>query len=78
MNYLTLILPTALLAAGTALQRRDKDSKGADDAFGRVLIQIAPGVTAALDGNDRALLKALKASREGLDMAIMELEKAGK
>lgn len=71
------MLPMLLNLLGVRFQRRDKNNTGGDDAVGRALISMGVPVTLALSDNpdNGALIKALKASRAGLDAAIIELER---
>jgi hypothetical protein len=78
MEWIMPFLPAGLMLLGQKLQRKDKDKKGFDDAFGRALVTMGPLVTIALgDADARASLRALRAAREGLDVAIAELEAEG-
>jgi hypothetical protein len=69
-----LILPSALLAVGTALINKDANNTGGDDAFGQILVAASGGVAAALQGNDRALLKVLTAIRDTSANAILQIQ----
>jgi hypothetical protein len=75
MDWIMPFLPAGLMLLGQKLQRKDKDKKGFDDAFGRALVAMGPVVTIALgDTDESAKLRALKAARDGLNVAIGELE----
>jgi len=74
-EWLLPFLPTGLMMLGQRLQRRDSNATGADDVIGRAIISAAPLATLALSNtDDQAALRALKATREGIDAAIKELE----
>lgn len=74
MNWWKITLISLLGIAGSAFVAKDRDDKGRDDLTGRILIRMQPVVAAAVEGNDSALLRALKASRDGHDALIAELE----
>lgn len=69
MNFLKFMSPAALLAllpmilasVGDAMKRKDIDEIGADDAFGNVLIALAPALSAFQSKNDLKFKKALEA-----------------
>lgn len=60
MQWWAFLVPAGLVSAGAYLKGRDKNNTGADDAFGEVLIQAAPGISAALEGNEKALVKVMR------------------
>lgn len=66
-SLLLLLLPSLLIRLGNYYKNKDKNSTGADDAFGNVLIAAAPAVQAAADGNENAVKKALKIVRDVID-----------
>jgi hypothetical protein len=75
VEWILPFLPTGLILLGQRLQRRDKNRTGSDDALGRAFVTMAPVITLALGDTDApAKLRALKAAREGLDVAIAEME----
>lgn len=53
------LLPMILIKIGNYFKGKDKNETGADDAFGNVLIALAPAVDAIDDGNETAVKKAL-------------------
>lgn len=57
---LLMFLPMLLMKLGSFFKNKDKNETGADDAFGNVLIALAPAVTAIGDGNENALQKTLR------------------
>lgn len=61
-NMLLMLLPMLLVKAGTWLKNKDANSTGADDAFGNVLIAMAPAVeaVATTPQSENALKKALR------------------
>ncbi len=77
MNYLLMIIPMTLLKCGNFLKNKDTNATGTDDAFGNVLIAVAPAVDAFATGNDKALRKALRAVRQTIDNYLGE-EQTGK
>jgi hypothetical protein len=54
------LLPMILLKLGNYFKGRDADEVGTDDAFGNVLIALAPAVEAIDGNNETAFRKALK------------------
>jgi hypothetical protein len=54
------LLPMVLFKVGNYFKGRDADDKGSDDAFGNVLIALAPAVDALDDNNQTAFRKALE------------------
>lgn len=59
------LAPAAMLSVGTALQAKDANKTGADDAIGQILVVAAPAVTMAIDGSSGpALKKAMTAIRD--------------
>jgi hypothetical protein len=66
------IAPAAMMSVGTALQAKDTNKTGADDAVGTILVAVAPAVSAALDGSSgpaikRAMTATRDAAQAGLD-----------
>lgn len=61
------IMPMIMLVVGSFLRGRDKDSKGADDAIGQVLITAAPAIQGLQDGSESTVRKSLKAVRDVID-----------
>lgn len=60
-------LPMVLIKLGNYFKNKDDNTVGSDDAFGNVLIALAPAI-AAIEGNDaRALRKALVIVRDTID-----------
>lgn len=53
------LLPMILVKVGNWFKGKDANDTGADDAFGNVLIALAPAVDALDDGNETAFKKAL-------------------
>lgn len=45
-----ILVPAGMTSIGVYLQSRDKNTTGSDDAWGRILVTMSPGITAALDG----------------------------
>lgn len=64
--FFAALAPAAMLSVGTALQAKDANKTGADDAVGSILVATAPVVSLALDGNNNgpALKRALTAVRD--------------
>lgn len=64
--FFAALAPAAMLSVGTALQVRDANRTGADDAIGQVLVAAAPAVSMALDGTQSgpAVKKAMTAIRD--------------
>lgn len=64
--FFVALAPAAMLSVGAALQAKDANKTGADDAVGTILVAAAPAVTMALDGtnNVKALTKAMTAVRD--------------
>ena len=54
------LLPMVLVKVGNYFKGRDVNETGSDDAFGNVLIALAPAVDALDDGNDTAFRKGLE------------------
>lgn len=53
------VIAMLLIKLGNSLKNKDANASGADDAFGNVLIAMAPAVAALEDNNEKALRKAL-------------------
>ena len=70
--YLGLLTP-ALVYVGTLLKSKDTNTTGADDAFGDILIAAAPGVTAAMQGNERVLVRAMTTIRDTADSYLQRI-----
>lgn len=65
--FFAALAPAAMLSVGTALQAKDSNKTGADDAVGSILVAAAPAVSMAIDGNNgssKALTKAMTAVRD--------------
>jgi hypothetical protein len=54
------LAPMLLIKVGNWMKGKDENSSGADDAFGNVLIALAPAIDAFEDNNQTALKKALE------------------
>ena len=54
------LLPMILIKTGNWFKGKDPNDSGGDDAFGNVLIALAPAVDAMDDGNETAVKKALR------------------
>ncbi len=54
------LLPIILIKIGNYFKNRDDNTTGSDDAFGNVLIALAPAVDALDDGNETAFRKGLE------------------
>jgi hypothetical protein len=61
MKYLLMLLPVMLVQVGNYLKNKDANATGSDDAFGNVLIAMAPAVDAVATSNENSLKKALRA-----------------
>lgn len=56
------LFPMLLIKLGVSFKNKDDNETGTDDAFGNVLIAMAPAVEAvAIPGNEKAFKKALRA-----------------
>jgi len=64
--FFASLAPAAMLSVGTALQAKDTNKTGADDAVGQILVAAAPAVTLAIDNNSdvKALKRAMTAIRD--------------
>lgn len=64
--FFAALAPAAMLSVGSALQAKDTNKTGADDAVGAILVAAAPAVSLAIDGNsnEKALRKAMTAVRD--------------
>jgi hypothetical protein len=60
------LLPMILVKTGNYFKNKDANETGADDAFGNVLIALAPAVEALDDGNENAFKKALRVVNQTL------------
>lgn len=60
-KMLLALLPMILIKVGNYFKNKDANSTGSDDAFGNVLIALAPAVDAMEDNNETAFKKALNA-----------------
>ena len=60
-------LPMILIEIGNELKKKDTNNVGPDDAFGNVLIALAPAVSAWQMNNESALKKALRAVRDAIN-----------
>lgn len=75
MNFLKFLSPTLLLAflpqilieVGNEFKKKDLNEVGSDDAFGNVLIALAPAVAAIQNKNENALKKSLRVVRDTLN-----------
>lgn len=64
-QFFAALAPAAMLSVGVALQAKDTNKTGADDAVGSILVAAAPAVTAAIDGSSGpAIKKAMTAVRD--------------
>lgn len=64
-SFWAALAPAAMLSVGTALQAKDTNKTGADDAVGSILVAAAPAVTMAIDGTSGpALKRAMTAVRD--------------
>lgn len=65
-QFFAALAPAAMLSVGVALQAKDANKTGADDAVGSILVAAAPAVTAAIDGTQGgpAIKKAMTAVRD--------------
>lgn len=66
-KILLSLLPMILIKVGNWFKGKDANDTGADDAFGNVLIALAPALDAVDDGNEKALKKALRIVRDTID-----------
>ena len=64
--FFAALAPAAMLSVGAALQAKDANKTGADDAVGQILVAAAPAVSAAIDGTQGgpAVKKAMTAIRD--------------
>ena len=58
------LLPMILIKIGNYFKGRDANNSGSDDAFGNVLIALAPAIEAIDGNNETALRKALKVAHK--------------
>lgn len=65
-KMLLALLPMILIKVGNWFKGKDANTTGADDAFGNVLIALAPAIEAMEDNNETAFKKALKVVYETL------------
>lgn len=80
MNFLKFLSPAALLALlpmflieiGTSIKNKDDNSTGSDDAFGNVLIALAPALSSFGNRNDSKVKQALKAVRDTINNYLNE------
>lgn len=72
MNYLLMFLPMALIQLGNFLKNKDANASGSDDAFGNVLIAIAPAIDGFAHGSESAVKKALRAAKVAIDNYLGE------
>lgn len=61
------VVAMLLVKLGNVVKSKDANDTGSDDAFGNVLIAMAPAVAALEDNNENAKRKALKATRDTID-----------
>lgn len=61
------LLPIILIKTGNWFKGKDANETGGDDAFGNVLIALAPAIGAMDDNNETAVKKALKVVRDTID-----------
>ena len=59
VSMLYSVIAMLLLKLGNVLRNKDSNTTGSDDAFGNVLIAMAPAVAALEVNNETALRKAL-------------------
>ena len=64
--FFAALAPAAMLSVGTALQVKDANKTGADDAVGTILVAAAPAVAAVIDGTQGGptVKKAMTAVRD--------------
>lgn len=64
--FFALLAPAAMISVGTALQAKDANKTGADDAVGSILVAAAPIVSLAIDGStgSSAIKRAMTAIRD--------------
>lgn len=67
LNMLYGVLSMLLIKFGNSFKNKDDNATGNDDAFGNVLIALAPAVAAMEDNNKPALVKALTVVRDTID-----------
>lgn len=71
------ILPMVLMSVGIYLKRRDSNNTGMDDEMARfVTNDVAPIIDAATNGDDKAVLRAVKAAEAGITAMRIRLEAA--
>lgn len=70
MSALYEVLAILLLKYGNALKMKDTNAEGMDDALGNVMISIAPAIMAWQDKNESAVKKALRATRNAIDVYL--------
>lgn len=61
------ILGEGIARLGSYIRGKDANDTGSDDAFGNVLLSLAPAVSSWEDSNENAKRKALKAARDTID-----------
>jgi len=71
-KILLSLLPMILLKVGSWFKNKDANAVGSDDAFGNVLIAMAPVVQALDDGNEISVKKGLKAVRDTINNYLGE------
>lgn len=55
------LMPMLLIKLGNSFKNKDENETGTDDAFGNVLIAMAPAIEAiTIGGNETAFKKALR------------------
>lgn len=71
-----ILVPAGMTSIGVYLQGRDKNTTGSDDAWGRILVSMSPGITAALDGTQgvKAEERALTIVRDVAQARLDEIE----
>lgn len=73
-----VLVPVGMNSIGVYLQSRDKNTTGSDDAWGRMLVAMSPGVTAALDGTQSVKVeeRVMTAVRDVAQARLDELQAA--
>lgn len=66
ISTLVSFMPFLLMKAGNAFKNKDDNTTGTDDAFGNVLIALAPALEAFNSGNNSAFRKALEVAHKTL------------
>ncbi len=64
--------PMILVALGSKLKSKDADAIGADDAFGDILIALAPAVSSIGDRDESKVKQALRVARDAINSYLGE------